>query len=87
MKNLLNIIIEKNPEAQQYREEIERYLKNSGVNEIEFMPIKHALGIALDDRIGDSHTYVSSSDRGFGGYCFPKDTAAILSTSELFNVD
>ena len=48
---------------------------------------KVRLGIALDDRIGDSHTYVSSSDRGFGGYCFPKDTAAILSTSELFNVD
>jgi len=51
MKNLLNIIIEKNPEAQQYREEIERYLNNSGVDEIEFMPIKHALGIALDDRV------------------------------------
>lgn len=44
-------------------------------------------GIALDERIGASHTFVNPSDRGFGGYCFPKDTAAILSTANLFEVD
>jgi UDPglucose 6-dehydrogenase len=39
-------------------------------------------GISLDDRIGSSHTYVFEDDRGFGGYCFPKDTAALLHTSK-----
>ncbi len=39
-------------------------------------------GIALDDRIGYSHTLVFEDDRGFGGYCFPKDTAALLHTAQ-----
>ena len=43
--------------------------------------------IALDDRIGDSHTYVFEDSRGFGGYCFPKDTAALLSSSKRVGVD
>jgi UDPglucose 6-dehydrogenase len=43
--------------------------------------------IALDDRIGPSHTYVFEDSRGFGGYCFPKDTAALLSTSKSLGVD
>lgn len=43
--------------------------------------------IALDDRIGPSHTYVFEDSRGFGGYCFPKDTAALLSTSKILGVD
>jgi len=43
--------------------------------------------IALDDRIGSSHTYVSEDSRGFGGYCFPKDTAALLTTSKALDVD
>jgi UDPglucose 6-dehydrogenase len=38
-------------------------------------------GIALDSRIGPSHTFVFEDSRGFGGYCFPKDTAALLHTS------
>ena len=66
---------------------IEKFLVFDFCNELGADFSKVRLGIALDDRIGDSHTYVSSNDRGFGGYCFPKDTAAILSTSELFNVD
>jgi UDPglucose 6-dehydrogenase len=43
--------------------------------------------IALDDRIGSSHTYVFEDSRGFGGYCFPKDTAALLSMSKSLGVD
>lgn len=37
-------------------------------------------GVAKDDRIGDSHTYVWPKEnvRGWGGYCFPKDTSALL---------
>lgn len=43
--------------------------------------------IALDERIGSSHTYVFEDSRGFGGYCFPKDTAALLSTSKSLGVN
>ncbi len=32
-----------------------------------------------DPRIGDSHTFVYDDNRGFGGSCFPKDTAALSS--------
>ena len=41
---------------------------------------------SIDERIGPSHTYVTGQ-RGFGGYCFPKDTSAILKTAENINVD
>lgn len=37
--------------------------------------------IAFDERIGESHTYVSE-EKGFGGHCFPKDTSAILETAK-----
>lgn len=44
--------------------------------------------LTLDSRIGDSHTYVVPDEgiRGFGGHCFPKDTAALLKTAEQNNV-
>jgi len=36
-------------------------------------------GMASDQRIGDSHLDVNHGGyRGFGGYCFPKDTAAFM---------
>jgi UDPglucose 6-dehydrogenase len=38
--------------------------------------------IAMDERIGNSHTEITE-ERGFGGYCFPKDTKAIIATSDL----
>ncbi len=41
--------------------------------------------IADDNRIGDSHTRVTS-ERGFGGHCFPKDTQAILKTANNYGV-
>ena len=37
-----------------------------------------------DNRIGESHTTVTD-DRGFGGHCFPKDTLAILRTSQQYD--
>lgn len=43
-------------------------------------------GIGIDDRIGLSHTMVPGPDgkRGFGGACFPKDTAAFVKTAEYY---
>jgi UDPglucose 6-dehydrogenase len=40
--------------------------------------------IKQDDRIGDSHMRVPGTDGslGFGGYCFPKDTNALLKYAE-----
>jgi UDP-glucose 6-dehydrogenase len=42
--------------------------------------------VSADNRIGRSHTSVTE-ERGFGGHCFPKDTAAISKTAELVDVD
>lgn len=42
--------------------------------------------IAVDPRIGSSHTAITS-ERGFGGHCFPKDTAAIVHTGKLVDVN
>ena len=44
-------------------------------------------GVGMDDRIGLSHTMVPGPDgeRGFGGACFPKDTAGFVKTAEYFN--
>lgn len=44
--------------------------------------------INLDPRIGSSHLRVPGPDGnlGFGGMCFPKDTAALLKYAEAFNV-
>jgi len=41
-------------------------------------------GITTDKRVGPSHTTVPGFDgkRGFGGACFPKDSAAFLKLSE-----
>ena len=42
-----------------------------------------------DKRIGDSHLRVPGPDEsfGFGGHCFPKDTAGLLSYADKNNVD
>jgi|TARA_Y100000389_G_C17413612_1_gene492369 UDPglucose 6-dehydrogenase len=37
--------------------------------------------IGADERIGKSHTQVTS-ERGFGGHCFPKDTFALVTTAK-----
>lgn len=42
-----------------------------------------------DPRIGTSHAMVPGPDgsRGFGGACFPKDTAALLYTARVYGLD
>lgn len=42
--------------------------------------------LCLDTRIGESHTNVTA-ERGWGGHCFPKDTAAILKTADMRGYD
>lgn len=51
---------------------------------INYDVVKHL--VAEDARIGHSHTEVTD-ERGFGGHCFPKDTAAVVHTGDLVNVD
>tara|TARA_B100000902_G_C27300783_1_gene912683 strand:+ start:1329 stop:2078 length:750 start_codon:yes stop_codon:yes gene_type:complete len=36
-----------------------------------------------DNRIGESHSFITDQ-RGFGGHCFPKDTSALVKTSEKY---
>ena len=45
-------------------------------------------GIAADDRIGHSHTFVFPDQdvRGFGGMCFPKDTTALRKMAANKNI-
>ena len=51
---------------------------------VEYSAVAHY--ITEDIRIGDSHTYITT-ERGFGGHCFSKDTAAILRTAENKSVE
>lgn len=45
--------------------------------------------ISRDVRVGDSHLQVPGPDGhfGFGGHCFPKDTAALLHYAQSIDVD
>ena len=51
---------------------------------INYDVVKHL--ITEDARIGHSHTEVTDV-RGFGGHCFPKDTAAVVHTADLVGVE
>jgi UDPglucose 6-dehydrogenase len=51
---------------------------------VEYDVVRHV--IAEDARIGHGHTNISP-ERGFGGHCFPKDTAAVVYTADLVDVD
>lgn len=44
-------------------------------------------GVTADPRIGESHTFVEKDSRGWGGMCFPKDTAALLKTAANSNIN
>jgi UDPglucose 6-dehydrogenase len=43
-------------------------------------------GVELDSRIGPSHISVTS-ERGFGGKCFPKDLGAVIGRAKELGVD
>jgi UDPglucose 6-dehydrogenase len=43
--------------------------------------------ISLDSRIGESHTFIDEYDRAWGGYCFPKDTSALLQTCKNLQIE
>lgn len=51
---------------------------------VDYELVRHL--VAVDSRIGGSHTHVTEQ-RGYGGHCFPKDMAAIVHTAELVDVD
>lgn len=53
-------------------------------NDVDYDTVKHL--IVMDKRIGGSHTDITST-RGWGGYCFPKDTKALLKAAQDSNVD
>lgn len=43
-------------------------------------------GLIQDPRVGESHTKVTD-ERGFGGRCFPKDTASLLYSAGLDDIE
>ena len=51
--------------------------------DVEYSAVAHYT--SMDERIGDSHTFITD-ERGFGGHCFPKDTNAIIKTAQRNNV-
>jgi UDPglucose 6-dehydrogenase len=55
--------------------------QKEGVN---YTDVKRA--VALDARIGESHLEVTT-ERGFGGKCFPKDLGAIIGQCRELDVD
>ncbi|MBD5408748.1 MAG: UDP-glucose/GDP-mannose dehydrogenase family protein [Treponema sp.] len=40
-----------------------------------------------DPRIGSSHTFVYSDNRGYGGSCLPKDVASIINQADVAKID
>ncbi len=52
---------------------------------LDFDTVRHL--ICQDSRIGTSHSMVPGIDghRGWGGHCFPKDTAAVINYSHSLN--
>ena len=52
-------------------------------NDIDFNEVRSLM--AMDKRIGGSHTRVNSP-RGWGGMCFPKDTSALIKAAEQSDV-
>lgn len=81
--------------------ELAKYMENSFFSTkvtfcSQFYDLANALGInyieaceawLMDPRIGDSHTQVYPTNRGYGGSCLPKDTSAIIYQGDCNGVD
>lgn len=69
-----------------FMNEVYQLHKNSGANSSweQFTDM-----LQRDPRIGNTHLKVPGPDgyHGFGGHCFPKDTAALLSYADKLNTD
>ena len=52
--------------------------------DVEYSAVAHYT--TIDERIGDSHSFISE-ERGFGGHCFPKDINALIRTAQRDNVE
>jgi UDPglucose 6-dehydrogenase len=52
--------------------------------DIEYAAVAHYT--TMDERIGESHSFISE-ERGFGGHCFPKDVSALIRTAQRDNVE
>ena len=52
--------------------------------DVEYSAVAHYT--TMDERIGDSHTFITD-ERGFGGHCFPKDINALVKTAQRNNVE
>ena len=52
--------------------------------DVEYSAVAHYT--TMDERIGDSHTFITE-ERGFGGHCFPKDINALVKTAQRNNVE
>ena len=83
----VNFISTKNAELIKYGRNSFLAVKVSFFNELQEFCINNDLNfknvrelVCADPRIGDSHSYVPGPDkrRGFGGTCFPKDVASML---------
>ena len=51
--------------------------------DVEYSAVAHYT--TMDERIGDSHSYITE-ERGFGGHCFPKDINALVKTAQRENI-
>ena len=54
------------------------------VLDVEYSAVAHYT--TIDERIGDSHSFITD-ERGFGGHCFPKDVNALIKTAQRDNVE
>ena len=52
--------------------------------DVEYDAVAHYT--TMDPRIRESHSFISS-ERGFGGHCFPKDINALIKTGQRNNVE
>lgn len=90
----INLVDSKTAELAKYMENCFLATKVTFCNE--FFDLANAMGVnynelretwLLDPRIGRSHTFVYSNNRGYGGSCLPKDMASLICQGIKYNTD